>query len=90
AHGWRGRSANIQVATGNLYVQLPNKMSAEIDAAILKSGKIENTLPDLKPRDRKVPFTERSIIAKAGVGGAPLKFTVGDGTLKLSQLILPL
>lgn len=90
AHGWRGRSVSIQVATGNLYVQLPNKMSAEIDASILKSGKIENTFPDLKPRDRKVPFTERSIIAKAGVGGAPLKFTVGDGTLKLSQLILPL
>ena len=89
-HGWRGRSANIQVATGTLNAKLPSNMSAEIDAAILKSGKIENTLPDLKPRDRKVLFTERSIIAKAGVGGAPLKFTVGDGTLKLSQLILPL
>ena len=84
-HGWRGRSANIQVATGNLNIKLPSNMSSEIDASILKTGKIENTLPDLKPRDRKVPFTERSIIAKAGVGGAPLKFTVGDGTLKILQ-----
>ncbi len=89
-HGWRGRSANIAVATGSLKIRLPSNMNAEIDAAILRTGKIENTLPDLKPRDRKVAFTERSIIAKAGVGGAPLKFTVGDGTLKMEQLILPL
>ena len=39
--------------------------------------------PDLKPRDRKVPFTDKVDLAKAGVGGAPLKFTVGDGTLKM-------
>ncbi len=89
-HGWRGRSANIQVATGNLNIKLPSNLSAEIDAAILRTGKIENALPDLKPRDRKVPFTERSIIAKAGVGGVPLKFTIGDGTLKMERLILPL
>jgi hypothetical protein len=88
--GWRGRSANIQVATGSLNVRLPSNMAAEIDAAILRTGKIENTLSDLKPRDRKVIFTDKSIIAKAGVGGAPLKFTVGDGTLKMEQLVVPL
>ena len=84
--GWRGRSANIQIGNGNMNVRLPSNMSAEIDAVILKTGLIENTLPDLKPRDRKVPFTEKSIIAKAGVGGAPLKFSVGDGTLKIERL----
>lgn len=89
-HGWRGRSANISVATGNLNIRLPSNMSAEIDAVILKTGAIENTLPDLKPRDRKVPFSEKSILAKAGVGGAPLKFAVGDGTLRMSPLVLPL
>lgn len=88
--GWRGRPANIQVATGNLTVRLPSNASAEIDAMILRTGAIENTIPDLKPRDRKVLFTDKSIIAKAGVGGVPLKFTVGDGTLKMERLILPL
>lgn len=89
-HGWRGRSANLQVAKGDLSVRLPSNMSAEIDALILKSGSIENNLPDLKPRDRKLPFTEKSIAAKAGVGGAPLKFSVGDGTIKLNSLVTPL
>ena len=63
--------------------------NAELDAVILRTGNIENTFPDLKPRDRKVAFTDKSIIAKAGVGGAPLKFSVGDGTLKLERLVLP-
>lgn len=84
--GWRGRYANIQVASGDLSVRLPSVMSAEIDATILKSGSIENLITDLKPRDRKVPFTETSIIAKAGVGGAPLKFVVGAGKLKMERL----
>jgi hypothetical protein len=88
--GWRGRSADIQVAKGDLNIKLPTTMSAEIDATILRTGTIENTLPGLKPRNRKVPFTDKSVVAKAGVGGAPLKFTVGDGTLRMETLALPL
>lgn len=88
-HGWRGRFATVQVASGDLTVHLPTTLSAEIDATILLTGKIENTFPDLKPRDRKVGFTDKSIVAKAGVGGVPLKFSVGDGTLKLDKLVLP-
>jgi hypothetical protein len=88
--GWRGQSANIAVASGALDVRLPSNLSAEIDATILKTGAIENMIADLKPRDRKVLFTEKSIVAKAGVGGATLKFTVGDGTLRLEPLVLPL
>jgi hypothetical protein len=88
--GWRSRSANVAVGTGDLNVMLPTSASAEIDATILRSGSIANTLSGLKPRDRKVAFTDKAIIAKAGVGGAPLKFTVGDGTLKMEPLVLPL
>ena len=87
-NGWRGRAANIQLATGDLRVQLPANVSAEIDSRILRTGSIENLIPDLKPRDRKVPFTDKSIIAKAGVGGVALNFTVGDGTLKIERLAL--
>ena len=88
--GWRGRAANIQIATGMLRVRLPATMSAELDAVILRSGAIENSIADLKPRDRKVPFTDKAISAKAGVGGVPIKFSVGDGTLKMERLVLPL
>ncbi len=84
--GWRGRYADIQVANGELNISLPTNMSAEIDAVVLRDGTIENLIPELKPRDRKVAFTERSIAAKAGVGGSPMKFTVGAGKMKLTRL----
>ena len=88
--GWRGRSATVLVASGDLKVKLPSNLSAEIDAMVLRTGAIENTFPDLKPRDRKVQFSDKAVIAKAGVGGAPMKFTVGDGRLKIERLVLPL
>lgn len=88
--GWRGRFADIQIANGDMTVRLPSNLSAEIDASIAKNGSIENLLTDLKPRDRKVPFTERSIVAKAGVGGSPLKFLVGSGKMRLERLARPL
>jgi hypothetical protein len=85
-NGWAGRPAAIQVGNGELTVKLPSKTSAEIDAIILRTGQIENAVPDLKQRDRKTPFTDHLIMAKAGVGGASLKFTVGDGTLRMERL----
>lgn len=88
--GWRGRAADIQLGTGTMVVRLPANMSAELDAVVLRTGAIENLIPDLKPRDRKVQFTDKSIVAKAGVGGVPIKFSVGDGTLKMERLVLPL
>jgi len=79
---WRGRSADIQLAVGTLTVQMPINLNAQIDAQVLRGGQIENALTVLKPRDR-TKFTEKSIRAKAGSGGAPLNFTVGEGTLKI-------
>lgn len=86
---WRARSANVQVGVGNLNVRLPSTVSADIDAIVLRIGTIENTVTDLKPRDRKVPFTDKLILAKSGVGGVSLKFTVGDGTLRLERPVFP-
>jgi hypothetical protein len=83
---WRGRFADVQLAAGTMNVQLPLNFNAEIDAAVLRGGQIENTFPELKPRTRNVQFTERSMTAQAGNGGVPLKFTVGDGTLKIGQV----
>lgn len=81
---WRGRSTDVQLAAGTLTVQLPLNLSAEVDAQVLRIGQIENALAFLKPRPR-TKFTEKSIQAKAGNGGATLNFTVGDGTMKLVE-----
>ncbi|HEX8368384.1 MAG TPA: hypothetical protein VF604_07565 [Pyrinomonadaceae bacterium] len=81
---WRGRQLNIGLASGTLNVQFPQNLSADLNASILKTGKIESSLENLKPRER-AKFSEKSIIARAGNGGALLSFTVGDGGLKLSN-----
>jgi hypothetical protein len=86
---WRGRAASLSLGTGDISVHLPSTLSADLDVVVLRSGKIENSFPDLKPRDRKVAFTDRSIIAKAGVGGPPVKLGVGDGNIKIDVLTKP-
>lgn len=86
---WRGRFADIQLASGEMQVGLPPSLNAEVDATILRTGKIENGYAEFKPRVRKGEFTDKSIVAKTGTGGISLKFTVGDGTLKLSPLAKP-
>lgn len=81
---WRGRHVDIQLAAGNLNVQFPQNMSAEVDASVLRTGRIENSIASLKQRER-AKFTEKSMLARAGNGGAQLSFTVGDGTLKMQN-----
>lgn len=81
---WRGSGAEIQIVKGNLNVKLPLNLNADVDASILRTGKIENTYTTLKQRDR-TKFTEKLIAAKAGNGGAKFSFTVGDGDLKIAK-----
>lgn len=81
---WRGRSVDVQLVNGTLTAQLPLNLNAALDATILRTGKIENLIATLKPRDR-TKFSDKSIAAKAGNGGAPMAFTVGDGNLKLME-----
>ncbi len=81
---WRGRGADIQLASGTMNVWLPPNLSAELDAKVLRNGQVENSYKNLKPRER-TKFTAKSIHAKAGNGGINLSFTVSDGTLKLSE-----
>jgi len=86
---WRGSTIDVQLAAGTMNVHFPVNLSADLDAAVLRTGQVENAIPDLKPRIRTVKFTDKTIAAKAGAGGIPMKFTVGDGTLKLSRLGKP-
>ena len=83
---WRGRFADVALSSGDMNIHLPAGLNAEVDATILRTGKIENIFAGFKPRVRKAEFTDKSLVAKSGVGGIPLKFTVGDGTLKISGL----
>ncbi len=85
ARSWRGRSADFQLAGGQLNVVLLPNLNADINASILRSGKIENSVAALKPRPRAPQFTEKSMSARAGNGGVVFNFTVGDGTLVIKN-----
>jgi hypothetical protein len=84
ARSWRGRGADIRIATGDLNIELPAGFSADINADVLRTGQIENTYTPLEPRDHTTS-TPRSIKARAGAGGAVLDLTVGDGTIRIKQ-----
>ncbi len=89
SRSWRGRFAEVNLAAGDLNVNLPAGLNAEFDANILRTGKIENLFSSFTPRDRKGEFTERSIVAKTGAGSIPLKFTVGDGNMTINEINKP-
>lgn len=79
---WRGSGADVRLAAGILNVEVPSGFSADIDADILRTGKIVSTIDDLSARE-KPGITETVIRGRAGAGGAAFKFTVGDGAINL-------
>ena len=84
ARSWRGNGADIRVASGTINVDLQPGFSGDIDAEILRTGKIINTFDGLASRE-KPGLTERTVRARAGAGGAYFKFTVGDGTVNIRK-----
>ena len=89
SRSWRGHFADVQVANGTMNVWLPTGLNADFDANILRTGSIENGFTGFVPKTRKTEFTEKSIAAKSGAGTIPVKFTVGDGTLKITEIGKP-
>lgn len=85
ARSWRGRGLRLRLASGDLTVELPAGFNGDVDAEILRAGRVENAYPGLVPRERTTP-NERSLQGRAGNGGATLSFTVGDGTLRIRQV----
>jgi hypothetical protein len=81
---WRGSGADIRIAAGTINVDLPPGFSGDIDADVLRTGKIVNTYDGLQVRE-KPGLTERTVRARAGAGGASFKFTVGDGTVNIRK-----
>jgi hypothetical protein len=85
ARSWRGAGADIRIASGTINVDLQPGFSGDIDAEVLRTGKIVNTFEGLASRE-KPGITERTVRARAGAGGAYFKFTVGDGTVNIRRV----
>ena len=86
ARSWRGSGADIRIASGTINVDLQPGFSGDIDADVLRTGKIVNTFDGLTSRE-KPGLTERTVRARAGAGGAYFKFTVGDGTVNIRRAV---
>ncbi|HEU4836549.1 MAG TPA: hypothetical protein VFS90_19110 [Pyrinomonadaceae bacterium] len=85
ARSWRGAGADVRIASGTINVDLQPGFSGDIDAEVLRTGKIVNTYEGLASRE-KPGITERTVRARAGAGGAYFKFTVGDGTVNIRRV----
>lgn len=84
---WRGGGADVRVAAGELVIELPPGFNADIDAEILRVGRINNELSELQSRERP-GITEKLMRARAGAGGAFFKFTVADGTISIKKSVV--
>ena len=84
SRSWRGAGADIRIASGTINVDLPPGFSGDIDAEVLRTGKIVNSFDGLASRE-KPGITERIVRARAGAGGPFFKFTVGDGTVNIRK-----
>ena len=84
ARSWRGSGADIRIASGTINVDLAPGFSGDIDAEVLRTGKIVNTYDGLASRE-KPGITERTVRARAGAGGPFFKFTVGDGVVNIRR-----
>src|SRR3954447_4372972 len=62
ARSWRGAGADIRIAAGTINVDLQAGFSGDIDAEVLRTGKIVNTFEGLASRE-KPGITERTVRA---------------------------
>ena len=81
--GRRGLNVDASVVDGKLSITIPQNLNADVDASVLRTGRVDNGIASLKPRERKMPFTDKVVQARAGVGGPEIKLTVGDGSILL-------
>ena len=84
ARSWRGLGANLQLAGGTLEIALAPGFSGDVDANVLRSGAIKNSYNGLTTREGSAN-NPRLLLGRAGVGGAKLSFTVGDGSLEIKS-----
>src|ERR1043166_1204219 len=78
---WRGVGADVQLVTGDIAVELTPGFSGDINADVLRLGRIEDTSGILEARQTRGTSAPNHITVAAGAGGTFFKFTVGDGTI---------
>lgn len=86
AQSWRGRGVTFRLVRGTLTVALPAVFNADIDATVLHAGEIAGKHDAFAPRD-DAEQTARAWHVRAGSGGAPLSFEVGDGSIRFAQMV---
>lgn len=84
---WRGNGAELRVAVGELTVELPPGFSGDINADILRAGRIEDSY-GLEPRQTRGVSGPNQLRVSAGAGGAFFQFTVGDGTIYIKKAVM--
>ena len=81
---WRGTGADLKLAAGEMSVELPSGFNGEMNATILRTGKIDDSFGELQPLQRD-SITPQLIRARAGAGGPVFRFTVADGTINIKK-----
>lgn len=88
AKSWRGVGAELRVAVGELTLELPAGFSGDIDADILRVGRIEDKYGALVVRRTRGMTGPNQLRASAGAGGASFQLTVGDGTIYIKKAVM--
>jgi hypothetical protein len=88
ARSWRGNGAELRVAVGEITVALSPGFSGDIDANILRTGRIENSYGSLEERRTRGVSGPNRLRVSAGAGGAFFQFTVGDGTIYIKKAVM--
>jgi hypothetical protein len=79
---WRGRGLSLRLASGDLKIELPPIFNGDLNAEVLRSGRVENLHPGLAARG-DTQATDHKLLARGGDGGAVISLTVGDGTISI-------
>lgn len=82
---WRGNGVDLRVAMGELTVELPPGFSGDIDADILRSGRVEDSY-GLTARQTRGVAGPNQLRASAGAGGTSFQLTVGDGVIYIRKI----
>ncbi|HKP45912.1 MAG TPA: hypothetical protein VJT50_04870 [Pyrinomonadaceae bacterium] len=81
---WRHGSVEIAVAAGDIELQLPGGFNGDLDADVLRTGEIVNSLENVAARE-KPGITKQQVRARIGTGGSSMRLSVGDGRIAIKK-----
>jgi hypothetical protein len=81
---WRGVGADVRIAAGEISLELPAVFDGDLNAEILRAGRITDLYGGLEPRE-KPGLTPQKMRARSGAGGAVFQFTVSDGMIYIKK-----